>query len=94
MLIFLAITLSLTIIGVVTNERRGVARSVASIQALDRAPDVLKQELERPFAERVLGPLGDQLVGTGRKLVRADTATKLHYRLNVAGNPEGGTSIG
>ena len=30
-------------------------------------PSVLKEELERPFAERVLGPLGDRLVGTGRK---------------------------
>ena len=66
-----------------------MARSVAAIQALDRAPDIVKQELERPFAERVLGPLGDQLVGTGRKMVRADTAKKLHYRLNVAGNPQG-----
>ncbi|MDZ5663813.1 type II secretion system F family protein [Nocardioides sp. zg-1308] len=88
-LVFVAIALSLSIIGVVTTERRGVARSVAAIQAMDRAPDIVKQELERPFAERVLGPLGDQLVGTGRKLVRADTAKKLHYRLNVAGNPEG-----
>jgi tight adherence protein C len=88
-LVFVAIALLLSTIGVLTGERRGVARSVAAIQAMDRAPDVVKQELERPFAERVLGPLGDQLVGTGRKLVRADTAQKLHYRLNVAGNPEG-----
>jgi tight adherence protein C len=88
-LLFVAITLSLSVVGVITTERRGVARSVAAIQALDRTPELAKQELERPFAERVLGPLGDQLVGTGRKLVRADTAKKLHYRLNVAGNPEG-----
>ncbi|MGF9756873.1 type II secretion system F family protein [Microvirga sp. 0TCS3.31] len=88
-LVFVAIALLLSTIGVLTGERRGVARSVAAIQALDRAPDLAKQELERPFVERVLGPLGDQLVGTGRKLVRADTSKKLHYRLNVAGNPEG-----
>jgi tight adherence protein C len=88
-LVFMAIALSLSVVGVITNEHRGVARSVATIQAMDRTPDILKEELERPFAERVLGPLGDQLVGTGRKLVRADTANKLHYRLNVAGNPEG-----
>ena len=88
-LVFVALTLCLSTIGVLTGERRGVARSVAAIPAMDRAPDIVKQELERPFAERVLGPLGDQLVGTGRKLVRADTAKKLAYRLNVAGNPEG-----
>ena len=39
-----------------------------------RAPTCSRQELERPFAERVLAPLGDRLVGIGRKLVRADTA--------------------
>ncbi|SED34973.1 tight adherence protein C [Nocardioides exalbidus] len=89
-LIFLAIVTVLSVFGVVSKERRGVARSVAAIQAMGQSsPDMLKSELERPFAERVLGPLGDQLVGTGRKLVRADTAHKLEFRLNVAGNPPG-----
>lgn len=89
-LIFLAIVLSMSIIGVASKERRGVARSMAAIQAMSTStPDMLKAELERPFAERVLGPLGDQLVGTGRKLARADTAQRLEYRLNVAGNPPG-----
>jgi tight adherence protein C len=82
-----ALTLSLSIIGVATTERRGVARSVAAIQAIDSAPDVLKAEIEKPFAERVIAPLGDRLVTTGRRLVRADTARKIQYRLNVAGNP-------
>jgi tight adherence protein C len=89
-LVFLALVLAMSMIGVVSKERRGVARSMAAIQAMSQStPDMLKTELERPFAERVLGPLGDQLVGTGRKLVRADTASKLEYRLNVAGNPPG-----
>ncbi len=83
-----AMILALSVIGVVTTERRGVARSVAAIQALDSAPDVLKAEVERPFAERVIAPLGERMVGLGRKLVRADTARKIQYRLNVAGNPE------
>ncbi|WP_107768137.1 type II secretion system F family protein [Nocardioides terrigena] len=86
-LVFLALTLSLATIGVATSERRGVARSVASIQALDSAPDVLTAELNKPFAERVLGPLGDRLVKTGVRLVRADTAEKLQHRLDIAGNP-------
>lgn len=88
--LFLAFVLGMSFIIVTSQERRGVARSVASVQALSRTtPDLVKAELERPFAERVLGPLGDQLVGTGRKLVRADTSQKLEYRLNVAGNPPG-----
>lgn len=86
-MMFAALTLSLSVIGVVNQERRGVARSVAAIQALDSAPSVLKSEIEQPFAERGLGPLGDRLVNLGRRLVRADTAQKLQYRLNIAGNP-------
>ncbi|MCP3421160.1 type II secretion system F family protein [Nocardioides pinisoli] len=86
-MMFAALTLGLSVIGVVNQERRGVARSVAAIQALDSAPSALKSEIEQPFAERVLGPLGDRLVNLGRRLVRADTAQKLQYRLNIAGNP-------
>jgi tight adherence protein C len=86
-LVGLSMLLALSVIGVITSERRGVARSVAAIQALDSAPDVLKQEIERPFGERVIAPLGERMVGLGRKLVRADTARKIQYRLNIAGNP-------
>lgn len=87
-LVFTASTLALSLIGVATAERRGVARSISAIQALDAAPAALRQaELERPFAERVLGPLGDRFVVLGRRLTRADTAQKLQYRLDVAGNP-------
>lgn len=82
-----SIILALTVIGVITGERRGVARSVAAIQALDSAPSVLKAEIERPFAERVIAPLGGRMVGLGRRLVRADTARKIQYRLDIAGNP-------
>ncbi len=89
-LLFSALALAMSVIGVITVERRGLARSLGAIQALDAAPESMKQEeLERPFAERVLAPLGDRFVDLGRKMVRADTATKLQYRLNVAGNPSG-----
>ncbi|RYB96372.1 type II secretion system F family protein [Nocardioides glacieisoli] len=86
-LLCLSMVMALSVIGVITSERRGVARSVAAIQALDAAPSVLKAEVERPFAERVIAPLGERMVGLGRKLVRADTARKIQYRLNIAGNP-------
>ena len=86
-LLCVAMILFLTMIGVITSERRGVGRSVAAIQALDSAPSVLREEIDRPFAERVIAPLGDRLVGLGRRLVRADTARKIQYRLDIAGNP-------
>lgn len=82
-----AMILALSVIGVITSERRGVARSVAAIQAMDSAPGILKAEIDRPFAERVIAPLGGRMVGLGRRLVRADTARKIQYRLNIAGNP-------
>ena len=82
-----AMILALSVIGVITTERRGVARSVAAVQALDAAPSVLKEEIERPFAERVIAPMGERMVGLGRRLVRADTARKIQYRLDIAGNP-------
>ena len=86
-LVCASMILALSVIGVITSERRGVARSVAAVQALDSAPSILKDEVDRPFAERVIAPLGERMVGLGRRLVRADTARKLQYRLNIAGNP-------
>lgn len=89
LLLFAAIALSLSIIGVATNERRSVARSLAAVQALDSAPDVLKAELEVPFFERVVAPMGERLVGIGRRLTRADTAERIRHKLDIAGNPPG-----
>lgn len=89
LLLFGAMALTLSIVGVATTERRGVARSLAAVQALGNAPDVLNEELERPFAERVIAPLGDRLVNMGRRITRADTATRLQHRLDIAGNPIG-----
>lgn len=88
-LVFAALTLALSLVGVVTTERQGVARSLAAVKALTGAPDALKAELERPFSERVIAPLGTRMVGLGRRLVRADTADRIRHKLDVAGNPPG-----
>src|SRR6476659_6933594 len=81
------VTLSLPLVGAVTGEGRGVARSLAAVQALNSAPDVLKADLDRPFSERVIAPLGERLVGIGRRLVRAGTHERIQHRLDIAGNP-------
>ena len=86
-LLFAALVMTLSIMGVLTSERRAVARSVAAVQAMNSAPSIIADELERPFAERVIAPLGERLVGIGRKITRADTATKIAHRLDIAGNP-------
>ncbi len=89
LLVFASISLLLSLVGVVTTEKRGVTRSLAAIRAMDKAPDVLKQELERPFSERVIAPLGEQLVGIGKRLTRADTVDRIRHKLDIAGNPPG-----
>src|SRR6478735_9533628 len=86
-LLFAALVLALSIMGVLTSERRAVARSVAAVQAINSAPSLVDDELDRPFAERVIAPLGGRLVGVGRKITRADTASKIAHRLDIAGNP-------
>lgn len=86
-LLFSALALALSVVGVATAERRGVARSLAAVRAIDQAPDVLKQELDRPFSERVIAPMGEQVLGLGRKLTRADAAERIQHKLDIAGNP-------
>jgi tight adherence protein C len=87
LLLLAGATLSLSMVGVVTAERRGVARSLAAVQAIDAAPDVLKADLDRSFSERILVPLSERLVGIGRRLVRAGTHERIQHRLDIAGNP-------
>ncbi len=69
--------------------RRATGRSIDAIKALDRGPEPDLRELDRPFSERVIAPLGERLVGVGRQLTRSDTEAKLQHRLDVAGNPTG-----
>jgi tight adherence protein C len=82
-------TLSLSLVGAVSSERRGVARSLAAIHAIDAAPDVLRADVDRPFSQRIIAPLGERLVGIGRRLVRAGTHERIQHRLDIAGNPPG-----
>ena len=88
-MLFCGIVLSLSIIGVITQERRIVAKNVAAIKAYNDAPIQMKKELDKPFSERVLGPMGDRLVGIGRRITRADTAERIRHKLDIAGNPPG-----
>jgi tight adherence protein C len=89
--IFAAIFLTLTAIGVFTNEARGVSKSLAVIQAFSAAPSDLRKELEPGFQDRVLGPLMDRTLGIGRKLTPADHNDRMRQKLEIAGNPPGWT---
>ncbi len=88
-LVVVGAALAITLVGGITAERAAVGRSLAAVRAIDAAPAELLKELERPFSERVLAPLGGQVVGLGRRLVRADAGARIQHRLDVAGNPAG-----
>jgi tight adherence protein C len=87
LLLFAGVVIAFSIIGVLTSERRAVGRSVAAVQAINSAPQELAGEIDVPFADRVIAPFSERLVGIGRTMIRADTADKIAHRLDVAGNP-------
>ncbi len=66
---------------------RGVGRSIAALEALAQAPDELKADLDRPFADRVLDPLQKRALALGRRLSGADSAERVRRKLDRAGNP-------
>ena len=67
-------TLTLSMVGVVTAERRGVARSLAAIQAIDAAPEALRGESGAPVLRaRHRAAPGRAARRIGRRLVRAGT---------------------
>jgi tight adherence protein C len=65
----------------------GVTRSLAAIQAITSAPKALRDELDRPFGERVLEPLQARALRIGRRLSGADSAERIRKKLDFAGNP-------
>src|SRR3954465_6777106 len=89
--IFLGVFLSLTAIGVFSNEARGVSRSLAVMEAFSAAPDVMKKELDPSFNDRVVSPVLARFVGIGRRLTPNDYAERIQSKLDVAGNPPGMT---
>ena len=89
--IFGALFLSLTALGVFTNETRGLSKSLEVMKAFTTAPAAIQKELEPSFSERVTTPLLHRFVGIGRKLTPEDYADRIRRRLDVAGNPVGWT---
>jgi tight adherence protein C len=90
-LIFVAIVAVLASVGVLTNERDGVSKSIAAIEAFGSVPKELLADLDPSFSDRVLTPLLGRFVVVGRRLTPADNAERLRRKLDVAGNPAGWT---
>ena len=85
--LFVGIVLALATVGVLTADRQQVSRSLAAIDAISAPHREARPELDRPFADRVLGPGMSRFVTLGRRLTPADRVTRLRRRLDLAGNP-------
>jgi tight adherence protein C len=89
--------LALVFVGVVgaiaavsfSNDRGGVARSLAAVEAIKAAPDPMRKELDAPFNERVTGPMFARLTSLGRRFTPNDASSRLRRKLDLAGNPTG-----
>jgi tight adherence protein C len=87
--LFIALLLVLTTIGVMTEERQAVGRSLAAVEALKSAPSSVRRELETPFSDRIGVPMLRALTRMGRRTTLGDQVQRLQRRLELAGNPAG-----
>jgi tight adherence protein C len=88
-LIFVALFLLFAAVGGLTQERAGVGRSLAVLEALTAAPDEMKTELDSTFSDRVLFPLLGRAQRIGRRLTPEDASDRIREKLELAGNPPG-----
>jgi tight adherence protein C len=89
LLVLAALVLVATAIG--KPQPQGMHRSLAVLEAMSSAPSELTQELDRPFAERVLAPLQARALGVGKRVTGTDSSERIRQRLDLAGNPPGWT---
>lgn len=69
----------------------GIVRSLAVLEAMTNAPKELNEQLDKPFADRVIDPLQQRALKIGRRISGADTAERIRRKLDLAGNPPGWT---
>ena len=72
-------------------DRRGVARSLALVEASSAAPQRLVEDAAPPFRIRVLAPLRERSRRLGRRLAGADAPDRIRRKLDLAGSPAGWT---
>jgi tight adherence protein C len=88
-LLFIAILMVSTALG--DAESRGLNRSIAVLEAMASGPKELSNDLDKPFAERVLAPTRATALRIGRRFTGADTGERIRKKLDFAGNPPGWT---
>ncbi|WGX94710.1 type II secretion system F family protein [Nocardioides sp. L-11A] len=70
---------------------QGLARALEALERSGHAGQELVDEVDPPFAERILAPFQARALTLGRRLTGADKAERLRRRLDLAGNPQGWT---
>ncbi len=90
--VFVSVGIALTVIGVTTQEKKAVSRSLSALEAMSGSGPDLSQDLDLPFKERVLEPMIARFSRMGRKLVPSDGTSRIQHRLDIAGNPIGWTA--
>lgn len=75
-------------------DARGVARSLALVEASSAAPQRLVEDAAPSFRDRVLGPAKERTGRLGRRLAGSDAPQRIRRRLDLAGNPAGWTVDG
>lgn len=88
--VFVALCLVFGVVVFARAGQTGVARSLEAIEAMQAAQrDLRKQQLQRPFSERVVDPLLRSFVQVGRRATPDERVARIRRRLDLAGNPPG-----
>jgi tight adherence protein C len=88
--VFLGLVGTLGTLLIAHRDRQEMARRQALLENFRANPVPLRQqELQVPFAERIIGPLIKRFVGAGRRLTPDERMDKIRSRLDLAGNPPG-----
>ena len=87
--VFFGLIIAVASVTVMGAQHQQVSRSLAAVEAMRTAPKSMREELDRPFADRVLGPGKERLIDVGRRFTPAGRVEKIRHRLDLAGNPPG-----
>jgi len=90
--IFAALMVILAALGVFSTQKLRASQSLALIEAYGNAPASMQAELEPDFNERIVVPLMKRFSALGQRLTPADSAERIHEKIEAAGNPNGVTT--
>jgi tight adherence protein C len=85
--VFAGLVLGIGAVGVFSEQRRQVGRSLAAIRALSAAPASMRKEIDQPFSDRVVDPALQWLARLAGRFGPDGQAARLRQRLDLAGNP-------